>query len=58
MNDFQRILQLTRFDPIKRLKLLRSYWVANFRDLTPPEKLTITYLTRQIRSELDTTRSN
>ena len=58
MNDFQRILQLTRFDPIKRLKLLRAYWVANFRDLTHPEKLTITYLTRQIRSELDTTGSN
>ena len=58
MNHFQRILQITRFEPIKRLKLLRAYWVANFRDLTHPEKLAITFLTRQIRSELDTTRSN
>lgn len=58
MNDFQKILQLTRFDNIGRLKLLRAYWVANFRDLTYPEKLAIAFLTRQTRSELDTTRSN
>ena len=58
MNDIQKILHTTRVEPIKRLKLLRAHWVANFRDLTRPEKLAITFLTRQLRSELDTTRSN